>query len=143
MFRISFERAAGTVLVLVLVGSLLACGSTPKTPSLPSTQMHNVASKRLGLVDLAVDDSDRAKKVRELYAQIDTLALEFTKQRQLHIDTLIRLSEPRELPEGEVRAELWKLCALGKQTFPKYVELQIELRKRLTADEFAKLNKVH
>jgi hypothetical protein len=143
MFRISFERAAGTVLALVLAGPLLACGSTPKTPSLPSTRMHNVASKRLGLVDLAVDDSDRAKKVRGLYAQIDALALEFTKQRQLHIDALTRLSETRVLPEAEVRSELWKLCALGKQTFPKYLELQLELRKHLTADEFAKLNKVH
>jgi hypothetical protein len=39
--------------------------------------------------------------------------------------------------QAKVRAEPWKLRELGERAYPKYVAIQLEIRKHLTAEEFA------
>jgi hypothetical protein len=134
--------AAIALATLCVSAQLGSCGKSQRPPSHPSVNMRDRSAARIDLVTLVIDDSQRAARVRAAYEAIDALADEFNKTRAATIKQLLALSEAHALPEEEVRAQLWKLRAAGKDAYPKYVALQLEIRKNTTPDEFAKLNEV-
>lgn len=134
------HRVLAVVLVVVLASGLgvLACADLP--PSLPSTDAHLRSASRVELVDLVIADRVRAQKVRALYAQIETLMFDvkLTTSREI---TKLGADNPTQ-SDAETRAVVAKVRQAEIAAFQRYVKLQMELRRSMTADEFAKLDAI-
>jgi hypothetical protein len=132
-------RALGTGIVVLtsLLGE--ACGPD-LPPSLPSTEAHARAASRVELVDLVIADKERAQKVQRLYTEIEELmlAVKVTTAREL-----VKLgAENPTRSDAETRAVVAKVRRADIEAFQRYVKLQMELRRSMSADEFAKLDAI-
>jgi hypothetical protein len=130
------------VLAIALGTQLGSCSKPARPPSHPDLDMRDRAATRIQLVSLIIDDPQRAAQVRSAYERIETLGVALEKTRMAEAKQLLELSGHRVLPENEIRTHLWKLREAGKAAYPKYVELQLEIRKLTTPKEFAKLDEV-
>lgn len=95
---------------------------------------------RVELVDLVISDRPRAKKVRALYAQIEQLMFDVKLTTAGEIAKLG--SENPTRSDEETRAAVAKVRNADVAAFKRYVKLQMELRRSMTADEFAKLDSI-
>jgi hypothetical protein len=127
------------VLALACFFSDVGCGSK-LPPSLPSTDAHLRSAARVELVDLVISDPRRARKVRDLYVQIEELMLEVKKTAAAEIVGLGAETPTRS--DAETRAVVAKVRDADRAAFRRYVKLQMELRRSTTADEFAKLDAI-
>jgi hypothetical protein len=109
-------------------------------PSLPSTDAHMRSATRVELVDLVISDRARAEKVRRLYVEIEELMLVVKRATageivKLGIDNPMRT-------DAETRAAVAKVRDADVAAFERYVGLQMELRRSMNAEEFAKLDAI-
>lgn len=138
--RASSHRAFSSLLVAT-AGFLgqAGCGSD-RPPSLPSTDAHLRNASRIELVDLVISDRARAAKVQRLYAEIEDLMVDV---KRTTASQLVRLGiENPTRTDAETRAVVAKVRDTDEAAFRRYVGLQLELRRSMTADEFAKLDAI-
>ncbi|HEX6764354.1 MAG TPA: hypothetical protein VF103_02725 [Polyangiaceae bacterium] len=109
-------------------------------PSLPSTDAHLRSAARIELVDLVISDRARAEKVRELYMEIEELMVATKLTTSGEIAKLGAENPTRT--DAETRAIVAKVRDADVAAFRRYVRLQMELRRAMTADEFAKLDAI-
>jgi hypothetical protein len=125
---------------LALAVGLLACGGDKPPAQLPSTAARDRAAKRVELVDLVISDPERAAKVRSLYIAMDSLLLD-TKRDQAR--QLALLGGERPSSDEETRARFAAVRKAEADALEGYIKLQLELRRFTTADEFARLGRIH
>jgi hypothetical protein len=126
---------------VILAGLFGEAGCGPDLPpSLPSTAAHARAASRIDLVDLVIADEARARKVQRLYTEIEELMLTVKRTTAGEIVKLGVENPPRT--EAETRAAVEKVKQADIEAFKRYVKLQMELRRSLSADEFAKLDAI-
>jgi hypothetical protein len=109
-------------------------------PSLPSTAAHARAASRIELVDLVISDPERAAKVRRLYIEIEELMLYAKRTSAAEVRKLG--IENRRRTDAETRAAVDKVRRADIEAFQRYVKLQMELRRSMNAEEFAKLDAI-
>jgi hypothetical protein len=126
----------------VALASLLGeTGCGPELPpSLPSTAAHARAASRIELVDLVIADEERAQKVQRLYTEIEELMLVVKRTTAGEIVKLA--AENPTQSDAETRAVVAKVRRADIDAFQRYVKLQMELRRSMSADEFAKLDAI-
>jgi len=137
--RTSFRGSTWTVLGLACFLGDAGCGAD-LPPSLPSTDAHLRSAARIELVDLVISDRSRAEKVRDLYMEIEELmvAVKVTTAGEI-----IKLGvENPTRTDADTRAVVAKVRDADRAAFRRYVKLQMELRRTMTADEFAKLDAI-
>jgi hypothetical protein len=132
-------RAYRDALLALLAAALLACGGEKPPAQLPSTAARDRVAARVELVDLVISDRERAAKVRSLYIAMDSLLLD-TKRAQAR--QLALLGGERPLSEQETRAGFAAVEQAESSALARYIELQLELRRFTTADEFARLDAI-
>ena len=138
MLATSRRVLGGAIAALACFLFAFACAELP--PSLPSTDAHLRSAARVELVDLVISDRERAKKVRALYAQIERLMFEVKLTTSGEIAKLGSDNPTRS--DEETRAVVAKVKNADIAAFRRYVKLQMELRRSMTADEFAKLDAI-
>lgn len=117
----------------------VACGGEKPPPQLPSTAARDRVATRVELVSLVISDPVRAAKVRSLYAAMDSLLLD-TKRTQAR--QLALLGAERPTSEQETRTVLAAVSKAEGEALERYMGLQLELRRFVTADEFARLDAI-
>lgn len=130
-------RTLAALLAAALSGAL-GCSDLP--PALPSTAAHARFASRVELVDLVIADRARAEKVRRLYAGIEELMLTVKRTTASQLVELGVDDPPRT--DAETRAVVAKVRAADVAAFKRYIGLQMELRRSMNAEEFAKLDAI-
>jgi hypothetical protein len=143
-FRIAPGRGAGrgALLGVALAAALVtACGGDDKPPSLPRTTVYNRFAPRVELVDLAISDRAKARRVRELYIEteelFDKLAMNAAKELQP-----LATANHGPLTNEQIKGFFAHIRDEEGKTWKRYVAIQMELRKMLSRSEFARLDKV-
>lgn len=134
----SSHRAFAFAAAFAFVFGAPGCADLP--PSLPSTDAHLRFGSRVELVDLVISDRDRAKRVRDLYAEIEQLMVDVKRTTAGEILKL-GVENPTRSDE-ETRAVVAKVRTADIAAFRRYTKLQMELRRSMTAEEFAKLDAI-
>jgi hypothetical protein len=124
--------------VLLLPG-LGAC-SPDLPPALPSTATYARFASRVELVDLVIADPARARQIRDLYLEIEASMLAVKRTNASQIARLGAHERPPN--EGETRALVKQVRDAEVAAFQRYIALQMELRRSLSAEEFAKLDAI-
>jgi hypothetical protein len=133
-------RALITVLVTAACLFSFAGCAPDLPPSLPSTDAHLRSASRIELVDLVISDPARAEKVRRLYAEIEDLMVGVKKATATEI---VKLGvENAGRTDEDTRAAVGKVRDADIAAFRRYVALQMELRRSMSAEEFAQLDKI-
>ena len=97
-------------------------------------------SARIELVDLVISDPVRAAKVRRLYAEIEALMVEVKTTMSTEI---VRLGYDKQTrTDAETRAIIERGRDAELAAFRRYVTIQLELRRSMSAEEFAKLDAI-
>jgi len=119
------------VLIAILVGLFLYMGTGHATALSPEFDRAEANVKK------NVHDEARRKQALEILSQMKSTTADFMKRREKSAkqvsDTLAR----REVTEAELRAVGAPLLAEDKQVRDRLLELQFQLRKVLTADEWS------
>ena len=118
---------------------LIACGGEKPPAQLPSTSARDRVATRVELVDLVISDRERAAKVRSLYIAMDSLLVE-TKRTQARQIALVGAAQPTS--DEETRARLATVRTAESSALERYIGLQLELRRFVTASEFARLDAI-
>ena len=129
-----------TFLPVVLALASLACGGEKPPAQLPSTDARDRVATRVELVNLVISDPERAAKVRSLYIAMDSLLLD-TKRAQAHELALLG-AEPANSDE-RTRSRFASVSKAESSALERYMQLQLELRRFVTAKEFARLDAIH
>jgi len=118
---------------------LMACGGDKLPAQLPSTSARDRMATRVELVELVISDPQRAAKVRSLYTAMDSLLVEtkLTQARQIAL-----VASERPTSDEETRARLAAVRQAESSALERYIGLQLELRRFVTADEFARLDAI-
>jgi hypothetical protein len=132
------SRVTGPLALLAI--ALHACGGEKPPAQLPSTDARDRVATRVELVDLVVSDPARAAKVRSLYIAMDALLLE-TKREQAR--QLAQLGQEPPSTDEQTRARLAAVRNAESNALERYTGLQLELRRFVTAHEFARLDAIH
>ncbi|HEY6077489.1 MAG TPA: hypothetical protein VIW29_01720 [Polyangiaceae bacterium] len=140
------QRAVVLLAALVLTG----CGGSKGPPRHPVQEMTARASAKLELIELVVNDAERAQRVRKVYLQLVDLGHEFDLLRaraltKARADWQKRTSaDAQTAPASGETLELVLAPPLqeSKAVFERYTALMLEARSLLTQQEFEKLNKV-
>jgi len=130
---------ARVLLTLGFAALVLGCGGEKPPAQLPSTAARDRVATRVELVNLVISDPARAEKVRSLYIAMDSLLLD-TKRAQAR--QLALLGSERPSSEAETRAGLAAVSKAEASGLERYMQLQLELRRFTTADEFARLDAI-
>jgi hypothetical protein len=117
----------------------IACGGDKPPARLPTTAARDRMAARVELVNLVISDAPRAEKVRSLYLAMDSLLIE-AKRAQAR--QLLLLGGERPASDEELRARLTAVRQVEAKALESYIELQLELRRFTTADEFARLDAI-
>ena len=134
-----FRCPKWTLVILLGLFGNPGCGAD-LPPSLPSTDAHLRSAARIELVDLVISDRARAEKVRALYVEIEELMV---ADKVTTAGEILKLGvENPTRNDAETRAAVAKVRDADVATFRRYVKLQMELRRSMTADEFAKLDAI-
>lgn len=122
---------------LVFLGLSWGCSEVP--PNLPSTQAYQRNAPRIELVELIVDDRERAEKVRSLYVQVEDLMLATQKS---HVRRVARLATTAHQPfrPSEARKMFAAYSKIEREALETYIVLQMQLRASVTPEEFERLN---
>jgi hypothetical protein len=137
--------------VLCCAPALLGCGGHEGPPRHPVAQMSARATSRIGVIDLIVSDPARADRLRQVYLEIATLALEYDLARArsiLHARSMAaERSKQQQAPAATSDAAVLEHLLAppleqGKAMFERYTALTLEARSLLTEDEFETLNRV-
>ncbi|HYQ42148.1 MAG TPA: hypothetical protein VER11_09270 [Polyangiaceae bacterium] len=142
--RIRTQRTSPFARVALLVFAaqsltLFACGGDQPPAQLPSTSARDRMATRVELVDLVISDPARAAKVRSLYMAMDELLLD-TKRAQARQLALVGTDQMSS--DDKTRAALASVSKAEKSGLERYMELQLQLRRFVTADEFARLDAI-
>lgn len=121
---------------------LAACSKEQRPPNHPIASIYDRNVTKIELVALIIREPSRAKKVQHIYEDIALLVEELHLIRANISERLTQKLNAKTLDEAQVRADVLKLRARSKQSYHRYVQLQLELRKYLTKQEFAQLDKV-
>ena len=136
-------RALGNSLVAALTALLvcaaMACGGDKPAARLPTTAARDRMAARVELVNLVISDAERAAKVRALYIAMDSLLIE---AKRAQAQQLLLLGGERPASDEEMRARLSAVRQAEANALDHYIELQLELRRFTTADEFARLDAI-
>ncbi|HET7543224.1 MAG TPA: hypothetical protein VFK05_25295 [Polyangiaceae bacterium] len=136
-------RALGNSLVASLIALIacvfIACGGDKPPARLPTTAARDRMATRAELVSLVISDAQRATKVRSLYIAMDSLLLD---AKRAQAQQLALLGGERPASDEETRARLTAVRKLESTALERYIELQMELRRFTTADEFARLDAI-
>ena len=138
------KRTVAFLSVCLICLSITGCGDKNNQPRpLPLTRALDLASHKIGKVDLVVKDQDRAEKVKEILIEIEAFLLSQRKvQNTAKAKAFATMGTDVEGSTAAFDAAFAKLRAKRETMYEKYVNLQLELRKHLTESEFKKLNKV-
>jgi hypothetical protein len=128
------------LLAVTLGGVALTACSPDLPPALPSTAAYARFASRIELVDLVITDRSRAEKVRQLYADIETAMLECKRTNAGELAKLGARGGPHD--DRLTRATIAKVRDAELAAFRRYVGLQLELRKSMSAEEFAELDAI-
>lgn len=134
-------------LIFLLFGTLafVACGGggeKPKTMTITKVEDRN--RERISKIELIVKDEARADEVKRIYLEIEELAIatrELRTQMQAKA-TQLGPDASAEEAESHIRSAFAALKESRASAYPKYIELQMELRRVLTEEEFIQLNGV-
>ena len=137
--RAPSRRTLLGLLVAAWLMGAMGCGPD-LPPSLPSTDAHARSATRVELVDLVISDRARAEKVRRLYMEIEELMLVVKRTTAGEIVKLGHDNPPRT--DAETRAAVAKVRDADVAAFKRYIGLQMELRRSMNAEEFAKLDAI-
>ena len=138
MHPTSHRALAFAAAAFAFVFGVPGCADLP--PSLPSTDAHLRSAARVELVDLVISDRPRAEKVRNLYAEIERLMVDV---KITTAGEIIKLgAENPTRSDEETRAVVAKVRDAEVAAFRRYTKLQMELRRSMTAEEFAKLDAI-
>jgi hypothetical protein len=135
------RRALSSVLAAALALLGAAACSPDLPPALPSTAAYARFASRVELVDLVISDPARAAKVRNLYLEIEASLL---ATRRTNASQIAALGARKRAPgdEESTRALVKKVRDAELAAFQRYIGLQLELRRSLNAEEFAKLDAI-
>lgn len=136
----SSRRILSSLLLALACGVGEASCGPDLPPSLPSTAAHARATSRIELVDLVISDPERAAKVRRLYIEIEELML-YAKRTSAGEVKKLGIDNPRRT-DAETRAAVDRVRRADIEAFQRYVTLQMELRRSMNAEEFAKLDAI-
>lgn len=123
---------------LVLFGS--AC-SKELPPSLPRTQIYQRFAPRVELVELAISDEAQAERIRSLYIDIEKIFYEQALEAVKNFQGL-GLQQGQAVSEEQLREAFGKFRQAEKKAYERYIDVQMQLRKTMTAEQFASLNKL-
>jgi hypothetical protein len=108
-------------------------------PQLPTSSAYARAASRVELVDLVISERSRAEKVRRLYVEIDEL-LRGTRRQQLGV--LLEIAAGKPTAETEAHAAVTRVQEAELSALRRYIELQLELRRSTSPEEFARLDAI-
>jgi hypothetical protein len=139
--RANSSRALSSVVAAALALLAATACSPDLPPALPSSAAYARFASRVELVDLVVSDPARAAKVRNLYLEIEASLLATRRTNASQIAALgARNRTP--LDAESTRALVKKVRDAELAAFRRYIALQLELRRSLNAEEFAKLDAI-
>jgi hypothetical protein len=108
--------------------------------------MFDRSMAELGVLELVVTDAGRAERARRQYERIEVA---FRRAEEIGARAAERAlggasdkADAAEPTDDEIRAAFAEVNAARRACFATYIEAQVELRKILTAREFAKLKEV-
>lgn len=143
-------KRGAPVLGMLAALAVAGCGGAKGPPRHPVAEMTARSSAKLELIELVVDDPERAQRVRQIYLQLVDLGRQFDLLRaqslsKARADWQKRVSSDAQAAPGN--AETLELVLApplqdGKAVFERYAALMLEARSLLTQHEFEKLNKV-
>ena len=133
------KRALGPTLVAVGLAAACSGGQKPP-PNHPIAGMSDRVRSRIDRIELVIPDRDRAKKVTEAYVVLEDLVLEYQASRATSLAALAALDGE----EKDVAASTDKIFDRAKaaedKLFERYVEVQVQIRALVTAEEFRKID---
>jgi len=136
---VTIQRRLVLLLALATLG-LTACGGKEPPPQLPTSGAQDRAASRIELVDLVIDDPQRAARVRALYTSIEQLMLTTKRAQARELRALGAPGNPRSAEQ--TRAMLQRFRETEQGALEKYVTLQLELRRSTSPEEFARLDAI-
>jgi hypothetical protein len=134
LFFITATVGAGLVLV--------AC-SKHRPARLPVADIYARNTSRLEVSAIVVADERRAERAREIYLAIAELGERLQKDRQRTAERIVQLTAQPTLDVAQVETVVGQIKQEQRAAFARYVELQMDLRKTLTAEEFKRLGRFH
>jgi len=119
------------VLIAILIGVLVYFGSGHATALAPQIDRAETAIKK------NVHDEPRRKQALEIIGQMKSSCTEFVKSRERSAKSVNRALDKREVTAEELRTAAAPLLAEEQQLRSRLLDLQFQLRKVLTAEEWA------
>lgn len=101
--------------------------------------MQDRAASRVELVTLVIADPARAARVRALYVEIERLML---ATKRAEAAEFLRLGSGPAPSEVATHAAMQRFAAAELGALRRYEALQMQLRRELTPEEFARLDAV-
>lgn len=122
--------------------SLLACSSSDRAPNHPISDIYDRNASKIEIVPLIINDTSRAAQVQAVYRRIATLSEKLIERRGQRLARIEGHLETNVVNGDEVQEEAQGMREEARQAYEEYVQLQMDLRRLVRAEEFAKLDKV-
>jgi hypothetical protein len=120
----------------------MSCSSPVRPPSRPATRIYDRSMAQLGVLELVVPDRARAERAKLLLHEVEREFVGAEAVRRGAAEAALGLSAIGEPTDEEIGQAFRLMDAAASRAFARYVEVQLELRKVLTKQEFEKLSKV-
>jgi hypothetical protein len=104
--------------------------------------MYDRSMAQLGVVELVVADAARAERAKGLLERIERAFLAAEATRVEANSRAFGLSTAGEPSDDDIRAAFELMSEAGQTAFAEYVQVQLELRRVLTKEEFDRLVQV-
>lgn len=120
-----------------------ACGGSSTAPARhPIGETYERNAARIDRIELIVDDPTRAARVRQCYVEIEALLRNFRGELVALKQNLVRQKWDDSVSDEQIRQLFAKHRQRRGELARRYVELQLEIRKNTTADEFRKIDRL-
>jgi hypothetical protein len=106
---------------------------------MPTSTAHARAASRIELVDLVISDRERAEKVRGLYQQIDEL---LRTTRRAEANELLKVAAETSVTDSTTRDAVARVYRAELLALRRYADLQLEIRRATSPEEFARLDAI-
>ena len=121
------------MLIAILIGAFLYYGTGQATALAPQFDHAEASIKK------NVHDEARRKQALEIVAQMKSTETAFVKSREKSTKAVKAALSKRDASDAELRAVAAPLLGEDKQVRDRLLELQFQLRKVLTAEEWAQV----
>jgi len=122
------------------IAALSAC-SKHRPAHLPVVGIYARNTARLEVTAIVVTDQERVERAREIYTAIAELGEQLSQKRLQSAAQVTELTAQSTFDLTQVEATVGQIKRDQKEAFTRYIALQMELRKTLTAREFKQLGR--